>query len=161
MVKTTILTHFMPLISFDTPWFSDVFRGYQKRSVAWNGLNKFHRVSIQLISNDSINTILLKENFSRQILLRSFCLLILIKSNIWTLKLSNFKYFVTCVCSIPNIVFHSYSLRYEKEYNRDWGSLIKQPERIRDYFLRWMIFTNYRIIKYVKTSNHWMTVKYF
>ena len=130
-----MFTHFMPLISFDTPWFSDVFRVYQKRSVAWNGLNKFHRVSIQLISNDSINTILLKENFSRQILLWSSCLLILIKSNIWTLKLSNFKYFVTCVCSIRNIVFDSYSLRYEKEY-RDWGSLNKQPERIRDYFLR-------------------------
>ena len=33
------LTHFMPLISFYTPWrFSDVFRGYRKRSVAWNGL---------------------------------------------------------------------------------------------------------------------------
>ena len=36
-----MLTHFMPLISFDTPLkisenqrFSDVFRGYQKRSVA-------------------------------------------------------------------------------------------------------------------------------
>ena len=29
----------MPLISFDTPQrFSDVFRGYQKRSLAWNGL---------------------------------------------------------------------------------------------------------------------------
>ena len=41
----TCLTHFMPLISFDTPWkhqktrgFSDVFREYQKRSVSWNGL---------------------------------------------------------------------------------------------------------------------------
>ena len=37
------LTHFMPLISFDTPWkhffgVSEVFRVYQKRSVAWNGL---------------------------------------------------------------------------------------------------------------------------
>ena len=42
-MKST-LTNFMPLISFDKtsedPWFSDVFRGYQKRSVAWNGLMK-------------------------------------------------------------------------------------------------------------------------
>ena len=44
--ETNRLTHFMPLISFDTPWKyqktsdfpSDVSRGYQKRSVAWNGL---------------------------------------------------------------------------------------------------------------------------
>ena len=38
-----ILTHFMPLISFYTPWkhqLSDVFRGYRKRPVAWNGLKK-------------------------------------------------------------------------------------------------------------------------
>ena len=40
------LTHFIPLISFYTPWkhkktrgFSDVFRGYRKRLVAWNGLS--------------------------------------------------------------------------------------------------------------------------
>ena len=37
------LTHFMPLIFFDNPMktsekTSDVFRRYQKRSVAWNGL---------------------------------------------------------------------------------------------------------------------------
>ena len=39
------LTHSMSLISFDTPlktsenlWFCDVFRGYQKISVGWNGL---------------------------------------------------------------------------------------------------------------------------
>ena len=33
-------THFMPLISFDTPHqrFSDVFREYRKRPVAWNWL---------------------------------------------------------------------------------------------------------------------------
>ena len=35
--KPSQLTHFMPLISFDTPsenlWFSNVSRGYQKRSV--------------------------------------------------------------------------------------------------------------------------------
>ena len=44
--STPFLTHFMPLISFDTLlktsenlWFCDVFRGYQKRSVPWNGLN--------------------------------------------------------------------------------------------------------------------------
>ena len=40
-VLCAIATHFMSLISFDTPlnlWFSDVFRGYQKRSVTWNGL---------------------------------------------------------------------------------------------------------------------------
>ena len=34
--KYMLLTHSMPLISFDTPWRH--FRGYQKRSVAWNGL---------------------------------------------------------------------------------------------------------------------------
>ena len=38
------LTHFMPLICFDTPWkhfflaFYEGFRVYQKRSVPWNGL---------------------------------------------------------------------------------------------------------------------------
>ena len=39
------LTHFMPFVSFYTPLktsenqrFSDVFRGYRKRPVAWNGL---------------------------------------------------------------------------------------------------------------------------
>ena len=43
------LTHFMPLVSFDTLWkhqkttlenqrFSDVFRGYRKRWAAWNEL---------------------------------------------------------------------------------------------------------------------------
>ena len=41
------LTHFMPLISFYTSWkhentsFFYVFRGYRKKSVAWNGLKAF------------------------------------------------------------------------------------------------------------------------
>ena len=41
--KKSPLTHLMPLISFDTPWKHQktfVFRGYQKRWVAWNGLKK-------------------------------------------------------------------------------------------------------------------------
>ena len=36
------VTHFMSLVSFNTPWkqrFSDVFRGYRKKLVAWNGLS--------------------------------------------------------------------------------------------------------------------------
>ena len=44
--KELPLTHFMPLVSVDTPWkhqktsgFSDIFRGYRERLVAWNGLN--------------------------------------------------------------------------------------------------------------------------
>ena len=39
------ITHFIPLVSFYTPWkhqetesFSDIFRGYRMRPVAWNGL---------------------------------------------------------------------------------------------------------------------------
>ena len=43
--RAAILSHFMPLVSFYTPlrtWenqrFSDVFRGYRKSTVAWNGL---------------------------------------------------------------------------------------------------------------------------
>ena len=35
------LTHFMPLVYFNTPWnlwFSNVLKGYQKKPVAWNGL---------------------------------------------------------------------------------------------------------------------------
>ena len=48
-VRNAALTHFMPLISFDTllisfdtPWYPlDVFRGYQKRSVVWNGLTEW------------------------------------------------------------------------------------------------------------------------
>ena len=61
------LTHFMSLISFDTPlktlenlWFSDVFRGYQKRSVAWNRLitlanfnNKVNRTSFKDVNGTS------------------------------------------------------------------------------------------------------------
>ena len=41
------LTHFMPLVSFDSPWKPlvfwcfDVFREYQKRPVAWNGLSGY------------------------------------------------------------------------------------------------------------------------
>ena len=41
------LTHFMPLISFDTPWKHQktgcllMFSGGIKRSVAWNGLTCF------------------------------------------------------------------------------------------------------------------------
>ena len=43
LAPTKCLTHFMPLVSFNSPWkhqkrFSDVFRGYRKRPVAWNGL---------------------------------------------------------------------------------------------------------------------------
>ena len=44
ILAITRLIHFIPLISFDTAWkhrkrwFSNVFRGYGKRSVAWNGL---------------------------------------------------------------------------------------------------------------------------
>ena len=45
--KEMFLTHFVPMISFNTPWkdqkisgFSDVFRGCQKRTVAWNGLKR-------------------------------------------------------------------------------------------------------------------------
>ena len=40
-----VINHFMPLVSLKTPCkqkkqsFSDAFRGYQKRSVAWNGLS--------------------------------------------------------------------------------------------------------------------------
>ena len=33
-----LLTYFMQLVSLDTPWFSDVFRGYRKRPVASNWL---------------------------------------------------------------------------------------------------------------------------
>ena len=38
-----LLTHFMPLISFDTPW-KQCFHGYQKRSLAWNRLTKICKV---------------------------------------------------------------------------------------------------------------------
>ena len=52
------LTHFMPLISFDTPWKHQkperlsVFRGYKKRSVAWNGLivlDDFQKLLLKLM----------------------------------------------------------------------------------------------------------------
>ena len=46
-----LLTHFMSLISFDTPWkhqkasdFLMFYRGYQKGSVAWNGLISMYYV---------------------------------------------------------------------------------------------------------------------
>ena len=41
----------MPLVSFYTPWkhktpkFSEVFRGYRKRPVVWNGLKIFSKYS--------------------------------------------------------------------------------------------------------------------
>ena len=47
------LTHFMPQISFDSPWkykkrqrLFDVFKRYWKRSVAWNGLTRSHTKSM-------------------------------------------------------------------------------------------------------------------
>ena len=45
-LKNSSLTHFIPLVSFITPWkynlgFSDVFRGYRKRPLAWNGLTGY------------------------------------------------------------------------------------------------------------------------
>ena len=51
----TLLTHFMPLISFYTPWkhhkkilwFHFVFRGYREKPVAWNGLTFSHYWNIQ------------------------------------------------------------------------------------------------------------------
>ena len=48
-----MLTHFIPLVSFCTPWkprFSDVFRGYRKGLVTWNGLNALSMTSVVLFS---------------------------------------------------------------------------------------------------------------
>ena len=42
-IEKQLLTHFMPLISFDTPW-KQCFHGYQKRSLAWNRLTKICKV---------------------------------------------------------------------------------------------------------------------
>ena len=48
----------MPLIFFDAPWktsenlwFSDVSKGYQKRSGAWNGLSKKKKTKEKNINN--------------------------------------------------------------------------------------------------------------
>ena len=49
---TRCLTHFMSLISFDTPWKyqkTSGFQGYQKRSVACNGLMKKTKYFINTI----------------------------------------------------------------------------------------------------------------
>ena len=46
-----LLTHLMPLVSPYTPWkhqrtcFSDIFRGYIKRPVIWNRLNKLNMLA--------------------------------------------------------------------------------------------------------------------
>ena len=47
MIDNLSLTHFIPVAAFYTPWkyqkkqrFSNVFRGYEKRPTAWNGLIK-------------------------------------------------------------------------------------------------------------------------
>ena len=46
MFVSTHLTHFMPRVlsippeNIRKPWFSDVFRGYRKRPMAWNGLRE-------------------------------------------------------------------------------------------------------------------------
>ena len=67
------LTHFMPLISFYTPWkhkktrFSDVFREYRKRPVAWNGLTHWTtlnwalRLNITLVLNFTLHKIQRRE----------------------------------------------------------------------------------------------------
>ena len=51
-IFATSLTHFMPLVSFYTPWkyqknqrFSDVFKAYRKRPVARNGLKLITKAS--------------------------------------------------------------------------------------------------------------------
>ena len=52
-LKENVLTHFMPLVSFDTPWkyqmFSNVFNGYQKRPVGWNSLTNLLEVWLCVI----------------------------------------------------------------------------------------------------------------
>ena len=57
----------MPLVTFDTPWKhqktkgSDVFRGYGKRPVAWNGLRIFIELTMTVNyyeSNDKKSLIL-------------------------------------------------------------------------------------------------------
>ena len=53
------LTHFISLVSLDTPEISDVFRGYQKRPVAWNGW-----------SNVTIKQRLIESNEDRERLVR-------------------------------------------------------------------------------------------
>ena len=35
-----------PLTTSENIWFSDIFRGHRKRSVAWNGLSSFNKVII-------------------------------------------------------------------------------------------------------------------
>ena len=58
MKRSFILsTHFMPMVFFHTPWkhkklwFSDVFRGYRKRPVAWNRLEQFKTCSKSVAFN--------------------------------------------------------------------------------------------------------------
>ena len=60
---TLSLTHFMPLGFFYTLWFSDVFRGYRKKPVAWNGLiapnvdGEYLTNKINLVLLDSLSLI--------------------------------------------------------------------------------------------------------
>ena len=63
------LTHFVPLIFFDTPWkhqkargFFDVFRGYQKRSVIRNGLITVLKKIILSATFVTVNNILVTSN---------------------------------------------------------------------------------------------------
>ena len=70
-VYENYITHFMPLVSFYTPWnqqkiwFSDHFRGHRKRPVVWNGLikKKFYHL-LHLIKRISywFSNIILKKN---------------------------------------------------------------------------------------------------
>ena len=64
ILKMKLLIHFMPLVSFYTPWkhqktkgflmFSgDVFRGYRKRPVAWNRL-RLHFVTLTEAATASV-----------------------------------------------------------------------------------------------------------
>ena len=60
LLESTFLTHFVtdlfwyPLETLENQRFSDVFRGYQKRSVAWNGL--IERVFLRFCSNEKDTT---------------------------------------------------------------------------------------------------------
>ena len=53
------VTHFMSLVSFNTPWkqrFSDVFRGYRKKLVAWNGLSNVESLQFYQQTHPGKNT---------------------------------------------------------------------------------------------------------
>ena len=63
-----------PLKTSENLWFCDVFRGYQKWSVAWNGFTLLHKNICIFFNNSRGNTTILRDLFAARLTLSvKFC----------------------------------------------------------------------------------------